>query len=212
MSRLPIVALALALALAAGPAAAQDPFARNAAVRDAAFYVEAVAQTLDAQAKIADRIVDLAQRARTDRFGAPKLDEQAQDFIAQFDALGRDMADGRRNLIAPGAADWRADLVGARHVFGAEVLDARTLRLRGLSLAAPDAAAAAIEPAQAAAKRLRAARDRYRKDVQTILAQRMEEPEPAAPETKTLGETTAAPASAPPDDGLMADIIRNYAR
>jgi len=40
-------AIALALAVAA-PAAAQDgpdPFARNAAIRDAAFYVEAVAQT-----------------------------------------------------------------------------------------------------------------------------------------------------------------------
>ena len=59
--------IAAALIAASGAAAAQepDPFARNAAVRDAAFYVEAVAQTLDAQAKIADRIADLARRAQT---------------------------------------------------------------------------------------------------------------------------------------------------
>ena len=66
-------------------------------------------------------------------------------------------------------------------------------------------ALAIAAPAEAAAKRLRAARDRFRNDVQAILAKRLDEPEPAQPETQALGAQGG-------DGGLMADILRDYGR
>ena len=141
------------------------------------------------------------------------------------------------NLIAAGARDWRADLVGAaRNVDGVD-LSAAALDLDELSLATPDGARTAISRAQRAAERLAKARAAFEADVKAIVSHRVKEPDAEAAEkaraeaqTNQLGgglwpgegsssgeaetqPTTAEAARAAPDpaSALMSDIIRDLA-
>lgn len=205
------ILLVLALLAIAAPAAAQDPVARNAAVRDAGFYVEAVAQTVDSKQRLAEQIAGLALRAQGDRFGAPKLDAQAKALRDQMDALGADMRSEGRNLIHRGAQDWMADLVGASRRIDGVDLSSAALGLSAITLTPAAAAVEAETRAKAAAQRLAGAARAFRADVSEMLTLRMDVPEDRQDEPFPTGRLVTPEPSAPPAPagGLMGDILQD---